>query len=90
MASRMRWSVNHAVRAHTPYLRSISRAATPFLEAHISKMTRTHVRKGVRVPWNTVPVRTLNCFRQSRQRQTRRSLIAPVRVRREWPFEGRM
>lgn len=44
MASRMRCSMNHAVRAQTPYLRSISRAETPFLLAHISKTTSTHVR----------------------------------------------
>ena len=88
MASRMRCIMNHAVRAQTPYFRSISRAATPFFEATISKMTRTHVRSGTRVPWNTVPVRTENCIRQARQRHTRRSLMAPVRVLRETPFLG--
>lgn len=44
IASRMRCMRNQAVRALTPYLRSISRAATPFFDAHISKITKHHVR----------------------------------------------
>ena len=56
MASRIRCMRNHALRAQMPYLRSISQAATPFLEATISKMTRTQRRIGRRVPCIIVPV----------------------------------
>jgi hypothetical protein len=60
IASQMRWSKNHAVRAHTPYLRSTSRADTPFLLARISKMTTTQERTAIFVPCMTMPVRTEN------------------------------
>jgi hypothetical protein len=36
--------MNHAVLAVSLYLRSISRAETPFLLAHISKITNSHLR----------------------------------------------
>jgi len=88
MASRMRWSMNHAVRAQTPYLRSISRAETPFLLAHISNTTSIHVRRDTFVPWKTVPVSTENCLRQEKHRHTRRMVAAPVRVLRDSPFVG--
>jgi len=88
MASRMRCIMNQAVREHTPYLRSISRAATPFLEAHISKNTRTQVRSETLEPWKIVPVVTENCFRQVQHCQTRRSLMVPVRVLRLRPLAG--
>jgi hypothetical protein len=90
MASRMRCIMNQAVRGHTSYLRSTSRALTPFLLDAISNTTRTHLRRLTLVPWKTVPVSTLNCFRQDRQRHTRRSLMAPVRVLRLTPFLGLM
>ena len=48
-------------------MRSISRAATPSLLAHISKTTNSQVRRGILVPWKIVPVRTENCLRHSRQ-----------------------
>lgn len=44
MASRMRCSMNQADLKVSPYLRSISRAETPFLEDAISKITKTRVR----------------------------------------------
>lgn len=50
MASRIRWHMNHAVRGHTSYLRSISRAEMPFLLEHISNMTSTHMRRDAFVP----------------------------------------
>ena len=90
MASRMRCIMCHAVRQHTPYFRSTSRAAIPFFDAHISKITRIQMRNGAFVPWNTVPVIAENCLRQPWQRHTRRSLIAPVRVFRDTPFAGAM
>src|SRR5437870_8899737 len=90
MVSRMRCIMNHAVRGQRPYLRSISRAETPFLDEHISKITNTHLRTLILVPWNGVPVSTENCLRHSPHRQTRRSLMAPVRVLRLTPFDGRM
>src|SRR5204862_312445 len=37
-------------RGQRPYLRSISRALTPFFEAHISNITNTQVRTGILVP----------------------------------------
>ncbi len=70
------------------YLRSISRAATPFLEAHISKTTMIQVRIGIFVPWKIVPVSTENCLRQSAHFQTRRSDAVPVRVLRVVPSFG--
>src|SRR5580704_1745285 len=42
----MRWSMCQAVREHTPYLRSTSRADRPFLAEIMSKITSTHVRTG--------------------------------------------
>ena len=80
--------MNHADFAVSWYLRSISRAATPFLLTHISNTTHSHVRMGMRVPWKIVPVRTENCLRQSRHFQTRRSDARPVRVLRVVPFAG--
>ena len=47
IASRMRWSMYQAVFAVSLYLRSISRADTPFFDAHISKITKSHVRIGI-------------------------------------------
>jgi len=42
--------MNQAVFAVSSYLRSISRADTPFLAAHISKITNSHVRSGIFEP----------------------------------------
>lgn len=72
IASRMRCIRCHAVRQHTPYLRSISWAATPVFEDTISKMHSTHTRSGTFVPCIIVPVMTENCLRQFRRRHTRR------------------
>lgn len=83
MASRMRCRTNQAVLAVRPYLRSISRAETPFLEAHISKTTRTQVRTGTFVPWKMVPVRTLNCLRQAAQSSHEPVVVRPS-ARRGW------
>ncbi len=80
--------MNQAVLFVTEYLRSISRAATPFLLAHISKTTNIHLRRLILVPWKIVPVSTLNCFRHAPQNHRRRSLLAPVRVLRLMPFSG--
>ncbi len=80
--------MNHAVFVSTPYFRSISRAATPFFDEHISKTTKTHLRTGILVPWKIVPVSTENCFRQSAHFQTRRSDTEPVRVFRDAPLRG--
>jgi len=63
-----------AVRGVTWYFLSISRAATPFLLATISKSTKTQVRIGTLVPWRTVLVVTENCFRQVRHFHRRRSV----------------
>src|SRR4051794_5194544 len=88
MASRIRWSMNHADFGVRSYLRSISRALTPFLLAHISNTTNTHVRTGILVPWKIVPVRTENCFRHSAHFHTRRCEAEPVRVLRDAPLAG--
>src|SRR5665213_1659158 len=72
MASRIRCNMNHALRPATPYLRSTSRAATPFFEEQSSKMTMSQIRSAILVPCIIVLVMTLNCFLQSRQRHTRR------------------
>jgi hypothetical protein len=74
MASRMRCIMCHAVRQHTPYFRSISRAATPFFEDTSSKIVRHQIRSGIFVPCIIVPVMTENCLRQVLfvQRHTRR------------------
>lgn len=63
MASRMRWVMNHAVLGVSPYLRSISRPASPFLLAHISKRMNTQISRETFVPCMTVPVMTENCLR---------------------------
>jgi hypothetical protein len=88
IASRMRWSMNHADFGVRSYLRSISRAATPFLDEHILKITKIHLRTEIRVPWKIVPVRTENCLRQSAHFRTRRSELEPVRVLRDVPLAG--
>ena len=80
MASRMRWVMNHAVFGATPYLRSISLAAIPFLLAHISKKTKIQSRTGTLEPWKMVPVSTLNWRRQSLHFHNRRWLTLPVLV----------
>lgn len=80
--------MNHAVLAVRSYLRSISRAATPFLLAHISKITNSHLRRLILVPWKIVPVRTENCLRHAPHFHTRRCEAAPVRVLRLTPFSG--
>ncbi len=72
--------MNHADLAVRSYLRSISRAETPFLLAHISNTTNSHVRTGILVPWKIVPLSTENCLRQWPHFQTRRCEFAPVRV----------
>ena len=82
IASRMRCIMNQADFGVSPYLRSISRAATPFLLDAISNTTSTHVRTGILVPWKIVPVSTENCLRQERHFHTRRCDVLPVRVRR--------
>src|ERR1022692_3186171 len=84
----MRYMRNQAEREQMPYLRSISRAATPFLEATISKMTRTQSRIGRRVPCIIVPVVAENWRRQGRQFHVRRWLREPLTVFRETPFFG--
>ncbi len=56
-----------------------------------ARLAGEHPRpSGTLVPWKTVPINTENWLRQERQRQTRPSLIAPVRVLRETPLEGAM
>lgn len=77
-----------AVRGHTPYFRSTSRAEMPFLAVQASNTTRTQVRIGTLVTCITVPVMTEYCFRQGRHRHTRRSLMVPAAVRRLVPFFG--
>ena len=72
IASRMRCIMYHADFGVRPYLRSISRAATPFFDEAISNTTNTHLRSGILVPWKIVPVSTENCLRQLRHFQTRR------------------
>jgi hypothetical protein len=69
-------------------LRSISRAETPFFEAHISNTTNSQVRTATFEPWKIVPVRTENCLRQLAHFQTRRSDLEPVRVDRDSPLAG--
>lgn len=64
MASRMRCIMNQTERGQTPYLRSISRAETPFLLWHISKVASTHMRSRSFVPCMIVPVIAENCFRR--------------------------
>ena len=54
MAARIQCIMNQAVRGQTPYLRSISRAESPFLLAHISKMTSTHFRGSSDEEWGPV------------------------------------
>jgi hypothetical protein len=78
--------MNHAVLGATPYLRSISRAATPFLEAHISATTMSQMRSSTFDPWKIVLVMAENCLRQSPHFQTRRSDTLPVRVLRPDPW----
>ena len=58
MASLTRCMRCQAVRGVTPYLRSISRALMPFLAALASKITISHVRIGILVPWKIVSVST--------------------------------
>ena len=72
MASRMRCSMNHADFGGQVVLALDLAGEMPFLLAAISKMTRTHVRTGILVPWKMVPVRTENCLRQSAHFHTRR------------------
>jgi len=81
--------MNHTLLAVNSYFRSISRAETPSLEAHISKMTSSHVRIGISEPWKMVPVRTKNCLRQAPHFHTRRWDMVRVQVLREEPFSGR-
>ena len=80
IASRMRCIMNHADFGVRSYLRSISRAPTPFLLDAISNTTNTQVRIGILVPWKIVPVSTENCLRQARHFHTRRCDAVPVRV----------
>src|SRR5437870_1547050 len=68
--------------------RPISRALTPFFDAHISKMTNTHVRTGILVPCITVSVRTENWRRHAPHFQRRRWVALPVRVSRLLPLAG--
>src|SRR3954451_20750349 len=84
----MRCSMNQAVLGVRSYLRSISRAETPFFDAHISNTTNSQVRTGTFEPWKIVPVRTENCLRQLAHFQTRRSDFEPVRVERLEPSLG--
>lgn len=79
---------DHAVLTVSPYLRSTSRALRPFLPEQGSTMTKTHVRKGTRVPLKIVPVRTENCLGHPTHFQTRRRETLPVRVARPVPFAG--
>lgn len=63
-------------------MRSISRAAIPFLFASISKSTNSQMRTLTFVPWKMVPVRTLNCFRQGVEPHFhRRRMVCVLRVR---------
>jgi len=62
----------------------------PFLAAHISKITISHVRTGIFDPWKIVPVRTENCLRHAPHFHTLRCDMLPVRVLRAVPFSGRM
>ncbi len=78
MASRMRWSMNHADFGDRLYFRSISRAETPFPLAHISNTTNSQVRMLMWLPWNTVPVVTENCLRQVAHFHTRRCVARAV------------
>jgi hypothetical protein len=75
--------MNHAV---LPYLRSISRAATPFFELHISNTTMSQIRTGILVPRKMESVRTENCLRHSVHFHTRRIVPVPVRVLRTSAF----
>src|SRR3954467_5083060 len=88
MASLILCSANQALLGVRSYLRSISRALTPFFDAHISNTISSHVRTGIFVPWKIVPVRTENCLRQAPPSHPRRSDLEPVRVARDVPLEG--
>src|SRR5579863_5782224 len=79
-----------AVLGATRYFRSISRAAIPFLLAHISKNTSSQTRSGTFDPWKIVPVIAENCFRHFLHCHKRRWLIAPVRVFLAVPSRGLM
>ena len=72
IASLIRWHMYQAVFGVRSYLRSISRALTPFLLDAISNTTKTQDRTGILEPWKIVPVRTENCLRQAAHFQTRR------------------
>lgn len=72
IASRMRCSMCQADSFVTLYLRLISHAETLFFAEQTSKMTKSHVRILIFVPWKIVSVRTENCFLQPRQRHTHR------------------
>jgi len=52
--------MNHALQPALPYLRSISRAMTQFLDEQNSKMTISHMRTGILVPCMKLFVMTLN------------------------------
>jgi len=76
-----------SARIH-PYLREISRAAMPSLLPAISKKMKSQIRSATCDPCMTVPVVTLNCFRQSWHFQVRRSDMRPREVSRLMPFFG--
>lgn len=70
------------------YLRLISHALREFFEEQNSKITSSHVRMLILVPWKIVSVSTEYFWRQCPHFQSRRSVGLPVRVLRSSPFFG--
>ena len=74
-----------AVSGETPYL-----SPAPGIPSRVtSAIIDTQLRTLTFVPCRTVPVSTENCLRQDPHFQTRRWVLAPVRVARDRPFAGR-
>jgi hypothetical protein len=78
IASRMRWLMNHADFWVIPRSRASWCELRPFLPAEYSQIAGNHLESGIGESSKIVPFLTLNCLRQSLQRQSDRVAMCPT------------
>lgn len=80
VATRIRWSINQAVRCVTPIARLSSWLLIPFLQLATAQIATNHLSSPRGESSKIVPTLELNCLRQSLHRNNLRVLTSPIRT----------
>src|ERR1039458_287181 len=89
MASRIRWSMNHADFWVMPMPRAISYEETPFLSLAIIHIAQSHLSKPSGLSSKIDPTLTENCFLQSKHFHISRVVRNDARLERQRGQIGR-